>query len=301
MRAVICALWLLLSAVTCGQAFADKRVALVIGNGEYERAGKLSNPIRDAEAMDALLQRAGFEVVEAKRNLSAIAMRRALRNFADRTRDADIAVVFYAGHGIEVNGSNYLVPVDAILERDIDVEDEAVPLDRVMQILEQVKRLRLVILDACRDNPFARTMKRTIPNRSIGRGLAEVRVLSADTLIAFAAKAGSTASDGMGTNSPYTAALVKHLTTPGLDIRIALGRVRDEVIKSTGSGQEPFVYGSLGGSEITLVAALTLPPPATAPAVPVLTFPVPPPAPPSAAPKSSACAPEGNPTRGCSF
>ena len=272
---------------TITPAIAQKRVALVIGNGEYERAGKLSNPTRDADAMDALLQRAGFEVVEAKRNLSAIAMRRALRNFADRAHDADIAVVFYAGHGIEVNGVNYLVPVDAILERDIDVEDEAVPLDRVMQILEQVKRLRLVILDACRDNPFARTMKRTIPSRSIGRGLAEVRVLSADTLIAFAAKAGSTASDGTGTNSPYTAALVKHLTTSGLDIRIALGRVRDEVLKSTGNGQEPFVYGSLGGSEIALVAALTLPvppPPAAAPAV--LTLPVPPPSAPSAAPKS---------------
>jgi hypothetical protein len=110
-----------------------------------------------------------------------------------------------------------------------------------------------VILDACRDNPFVRSMKRTVASRSIGRGLAEVRVLSADTLIAFSAKAGSTAADGEGSNSPYTTALVTHLTTPGLDLRLALGRVRDEVLKSTANKQEPFVYGSLGGAEIPLV------------------------------------------------
>ena len=255
LRTITCLLILMLLSAN---AQAEKRVALVIGNGDYGSAGKLANPTRDASAIEALLQGAGFDVVDAKRDLGAVAMRRALRNFSDRVRDADIALVFYAGHGIEVNGINYLLPVDAKLERDIDVEDETVPLDRVIQILAQAKRLRLVILDACRDNPFARSMKRTLIGRSIGRGLASVDVLTSDTLIAFAAKAGSTAADGTGTNSPYTLALAKHLTTPGLDLRLALGRVRDEVLKSTGNSQEPFVYGSLGGTEIALVPSVKI-------------------------------------------
>jgi formylglycine-generating enzyme required for sulfatase activity len=245
-------------------AYAEKRVALVIGNGDYRKVAKLPNPARDASAIERMLRGAGFEAVAVERDLGRDAMRRALRDFSDKVREADIAVVFYAGHGIEVNGANYLIPVDAALERDIDVEDEAVPLDRVSQVLEQAKRLRLVILDACRDNPFVRSMRRTIGTRSIGRGLAKVEVLTTDTLIAFAAKAGSTAADGQGTNSPYTSALVRHLATPGLDVRLAFGRVRDEVLKTTSSRQEPFVYGSLGGAEIALVPA----PAGAAPAVP---------------------------------
>jgi len=242
-------------------AHADNRVALVIGNSAYAKVGRLPNPASDADAVEALLRAAGFSVVEARRDLGVVALRRALRDFSERVRGADIAVVFYAGHGIEVNGANYLIPVDATLERDIDVEDEAVPLERITQVLEQAKRLRLVILDACRDNPFMRSMKRTLSGRSIGRGLAKVEVLTSDTLIAFAAKAGSTAADGEGANSPYTLALVKHLTTPGLDLRLAFGRVRDEVLKSTGNKQEPFVYGSLGGGEIVLVPSPTPQPP----------------------------------------
>lgn len=250
-------------------ASAEKRVALIIGNGAYVNVAKLLNPTRDVDAVERLLRQAGFDLVDARRDLGAVAMRRALRNFSDRTRNADVAVVFYSGHGIEVNGNNYLVPVDATLERDIDVEDEAIPLERVTQILDQARRLRLVILDACRDNPFLRTMKRTMAGRSIGRGLAEVRVLTADTLIAFAARAGSTALDGDGTNSPYTIALVRHLATPGLDLRIAFGRVRDEVLEATRNAQEPFVYGSLGGSEIALVSAATpgTPQPAPSPSL----------------------------------
>ncbi|PWT88981.1 MAG: hypothetical protein C5B56_07900 [Proteobacteria bacterium] len=244
---------LLLLALMAPAAHADKRVALVIGNGAYQKVGALPNPVRDAEAVEALFRAAGFDVVEARRDVGLAVMRRALRDFADRVRDADIAVVFYAGHGIEVNGTNYLIPVDAALERDIDVEDETVPLDRIIQILDQAKRLRLVILDACRDNPFARSMRRTVAGRSIGRGFAKVDVLTSDTLVAFAARHGSTAADGEGANSPYTTALVKHLTTPGLDLRLALGRVRDEVLRSTSNRQEPFVYGSLGGAEIPLV------------------------------------------------
>jgi len=249
------ALVLLLTCLVASGAHAERRVALVIGNSAYSKVGKLPNAGRDAEAVEKLFRTAGFDVVEAKRDLGVAGMRRALRDFSDQVRDADIAVVFYAGHGIEVNGTNYLVPIDSLLERDIDVEDEAVPLDRVVRILEQAKRLRLVILDACRDSPFVRTMKRTFTGRAIGRGLAKVEDLTSDTLIAFAAKAGSTAADGDGANSPYTSALVKHLAAPGLDLRLALGRVRDEVLKTTSNKQEPFVYGSLGGAEISLVPA----------------------------------------------
>ena len=230
-------------------------MALVVGNGAYAKVRRLPNPTSDAKAMEALFKAAGFDIVSAREDLGNAAMRRALRDFSDHVRDAAIAVVFYAGHGIEVNGRNYLIPVDAILERDIDVEDETVSLERVAEVLEQATRLRLVILDACRDNPFLLSIKRTIAGRSIGRGLAEVRVFTADTLIAFAAKAGSIAADGVGDNSPYTIALVEHLTTPGLDLRLALGRVRDAVLKSTANRQEPFVYGSLGGAEIPLVVA----------------------------------------------
>jgi hypothetical protein len=237
-------------------ALAEKRVALVLGNGAYANVPKLSNPPRDAAAIASLLREAGFEVVDVRSDLGSLALRRAIRDFADRVRDADTAVVFYAGHGIEVNGTNYLIPIDAVLERDLDVEDEAVPLDRISQILEPAKRLRLIILDACRDNPFARSMKRSVGSRSIGRGLAKVEVLSSDTLVAFAAKHGATAADGDGANSPYTTALIRHLTTPGLDLRLALGKVRDEVLKSTDNKQEPFVYGSLGGAEIALRPAI---------------------------------------------
>ena len=262
---------LLLGVLMSSAAFAEKRVALVIGNGAYVKAGPLPNPTRDADAVASLFRAAGFDVVEAKRDLGVVAMRRALRDFSDRVIGADIAAVFYAGHGIEVSGTNYLIPVDAVLERDMDVEDETVSLERIVLVLEKAKRLRLIILDACRDNPFVRSMKRTLTNRSIGRGLAQVDVLSSDTLVAFAAKAGSTAEDGNGANSPYTTALVKHLTTPGLDLRLALGRVRDEVLKATANRQEPFVYGSLGGAEIALVPPVKIeiqPPIAPAPAEP---------------------------------
>jgi Caspase domain len=240
------------------EAVAQKRVALVIGNGAYTKVPALPNPSNDAAAVEKLLRAAGFEYVQRSDNLKLTDLRKALRDFSAQVAGADIAVVFFAGHGIEVNGTNYLIPVDAVLEHDVDVQDEAFALDRVSQALEPAKRLRLIVLDACRDNPFVRSMRRTVAGRSIGRGLAAVEVLSSDTLIAYAAKAGYTAADGTGKNSPYTLALLNHLTTPGLDVRLALGRVRDEVLKSTSSRQEPWVYGSLGGSEITLVASSPL-------------------------------------------
>lgn len=242
--------WLAL-ALPC-HAQASKRVALVVGNSAYQNAPRLPNPANDAAAMGDLFRKAGFDVIPGN-DLGYLELLRALKSFADRARNADIAVVFFAGHGIEAEGMNYLIPTDAKLLNEGDAQDEAFPLSRVIASVEPAKRLRLIILDACRDNPFQRTMKRTYASRAISVGLAAIPEPSRNTLIAYAAKAGSTASDGAQRHSPFTTALLKHLTTPGLDLRIALGRVRDEVMQVTGDAQEPYVYGSLGGSTVALV------------------------------------------------
>jgi len=248
-----------LLCLSASPALADKRVALVIGVSNYQQVPRLANPARDADALTALFKKAGFDVVESKRDLGVADLRRAIREFSETSRDADISVVYYAGHGIEVDGSNYLVPADAKLVSDFDIEDETISLDRVLKALDPAKRLKLVILDACRDNPFARTMKRTVASRAIGRGLAKIEPTMSDTLIAFAAKAGAVANDGDGQNSPFAIALLKHIVEPGLDLRIAFGRVRDDVLKSTGNRQEPFVYGSLGGETMALVPPVAKP------------------------------------------
>jgi uncharacterized caspase-like protein len=246
-------------ATTGLSAYADKRVAMVIGNSAYKNVNRLKNPANDAAAVVAMFKTAGFDSVDLRQDLNVVEMRRALREFGNKTRDADVAVIYYAGHGIELDGTNYLIPVDATLETDTDVLDETFPLERVLFAVEPAKQLRLVILDACRDNPFAKTMKRTISSRAIGRGLAKVEPSSPNTMVAFAAKAGSTASDGDGKNSPFALALVDHLAKPGLDLRKAFGFVRDDVLKATSNTQEPFVYGSLGGNDVTLVPAAPTP------------------------------------------
>lgn len=249
----------LLLFLSADPAWAEKRVALVIGVSGYRQVPQLPNPARDAEAMTALFKKAGFDVVDSRRDLGIADLRRAVREFSETSRDADLSVVYYAGHGIEVDGVNYLVPADAKLVSDFDIEDETISLDRVLKALDPAKRLKLVILDACRDNPFARTMKRTVASRAIGRGLAKIEPTMSDTLVAYAAKAGAVASDGEGQNSPFAIALTKHITEPGLDLRIAFGRVRDDVLKATGNRQEPFVYGSLGGNNMSLVPPVAKP------------------------------------------
>lgn len=269
--AVLC-----IAAGVATPARADKRVALVIGNSAYQNVNPLPNPAHDAAAIADLLRRAGFDVVDARQDVGNSEMRRMIRDFTDKVADADIALVYYAGHGIEVDGTNYLLPVDTRLERDVDVEDEAVSLDRVVRILDPARKLRLVMLDACRDNPFSRTMKRSISSRGVERGLVKVEPTTPNTLIAYAAEAGSTASDGAGEHSPFTTALLQNLTTPGQDLRKSLGYVRDAVIKATANQQKPYVYGSLGGDDVLLVpgaaaaavsrAAVVPPPPAPDPA-----------------------------------
>jgi hypothetical protein len=227
----------------------ETRVALVIGNSAYTAVAPLPNTARDADAVAQALRNAGFGTVQVQNDMGYDAMRRALRDFAVEAERADWALVYYAGHGIEVGGQNYLIPVDARLRTDRDVQFEAVPLDQVLGSVEGAKKLRLVILDACRDNPFVQQMTRTLASRSIARGLARIEPES-NVLVAYSAKAGQLALDGDGPNSPFANALVKRMAIPNIEIRRFFGFVRDDVLAATGYKQEPFVYGSLGGEEL---------------------------------------------------
>jgi caspase domain-containing protein len=245
----------LVVVVWASDALAARRVALVVGNAKYEHADTLANPTNDAKAIADLLRGAGFDVVDERRDVGVVEFKRAVREFLNTAASADIAVVYYSGHGIEVGGINYLIPVDAKLASAYDVDDETVSLDRVILATEQAKKLSLIVLDACRENPFLRAEGRLPATRSLASRLIGVQPTNSDTLIAYAAKAGSLSYDGVGPNSPFTTALVKYIAQPGLDIRIALGKVRDDVLAATGNQQEPFVYGSLGGADISLVPA----------------------------------------------
>jgi uncharacterized caspase-like protein len=263
-----------ITLATQSAALADRRIALVIGNGKYENAGVLANPTNDADAVADLFTKAGFDSVDRRRDLGVVEFKRAVREFVDRAASADVAVVYYSGHGLEIGGVNYLIPVDAKLTSVLDMDDEAVSLDRILVAAGHVKKLSLIILDACRENPFHPTADNARVTRGVSMGLAGVGPTVADTLIAFAAKAGSVSYDGDGRNSPFTTALVKYITQPGLDIRLALGKVRDDVLRATNHRQEPYVYGSLGGDSVALVPALVpaapsvaaVPPAATSPA-----------------------------------
>jgi uncharacterized caspase-like protein len=235
---------------------SEKRVALIIGNSAYQNAPALPNPARDARAVAAMFTKAGYDVVSTAYDLGNLDFKRAIRQFEDAAADADIAVVYYAGHGIEIHGVNYVVPVDARLASDRDADDEAIPLDRLIESVDGAKKLRVIILDACRDNPFSRTMKQQrMASRGITAGLTATEPTSINTLVAYAAKAGSQAEDGNSDHSPFAAALIDNLFVPGLDVRLAFGRVRDEVLKKTSNRQEPFVYGSLGGGNVAIVPA----------------------------------------------
>jgi uncharacterized protein len=239
-------------AVAGSAAEAAKRVALLIGNQDYRSTTALKNPKNDVELMRSTLLAAGFDDVEVAVDVGLVEMRKALRSFEDKAEGSEVAVLYYSGHGMEMNGQNYLIPVDAVLGSDKDVEDETVALDRAERSLAGASKLKLVILDACRNNPFLNTMSRSIGTRAVEKGLAKVEPEGADTLVAYASRAGTVALDGTGANSPFALALSKYLTQPGVDVRIALGQVRDDVVQVTQRKQEPFVYGSLGGAQIYL-------------------------------------------------
>ena len=244
---------LALSALA-SHVWAGQRVALVIGNGSYAHASALANPLNDAADIGTSLERLGFKVTRIV-NADRAELWDGLQKFSLAASASEVAVVFYAGHGIEVDRRNFLVPVDARLLSDADVEFETVPLDLLMRTVERTRGLRLIILDACRNNPFAAAMQRAGATRSIGRGLARVEP-SGETLVAYAAKEGTVAADGEGRrNSPYTSALLAQLEEPGLEVGLMFRRVRDAVLASTGGQQEPFVYGSLSSRGAYLAAA----------------------------------------------
>jgi tetratricopeptide (TPR) repeat protein len=219
------------------------RVALVIGNGNYRAAGALPNPKNDADAVGRALNAVGFQVVLAN-DLSREQFASLLKDFSAMADNAEWAVIYYAGHGIELGGNNYLVPVDARFVSDRDVSLEAVTLEQVVQSVEGASKLRLVILDACRDNPFSQKMIRSSGSRSVGKGLGNIEP-EGTTLVAYAAKHGQTADDGSGRNSPYASALIRNIQTPGLEINQVFRRVHDEVLNATGKRQQPFTYGAL--------------------------------------------------------
>jgi Caspase domain len=229
---------------------ADRRVALVIGNSHYRKVPVLANPVRDATLMADTFKSVGFQDVTVVTDLDKNDMVGALRDFAAKAEVADWAVIYYAGHGMEVAGVNYLVPVDATIAVDRDVGFEAVPLDQVLNAAERAKKLHLVILDACRDNPFKNQMKRTlvIASRSVSGGLAPIEP-DAGTLVVYAAKDGETASDGDSDHSPFAAAFVRDVRTPGLEVRRLFDFVRDDVIELTHHQQKPFSYGSISGRQ----------------------------------------------------
>jgi TPR repeat protein len=244
-------------------AVADTRVALVVGNSSYAHGGRLPNPANDAAAVAEALRKVGFNVT-SRQDLGKVEFEQALKAFTRDAAGADVAVVYYAGHGMEMGGTNYLIPTDAVLAADSDVDFEAVPLDLVLRSVDGAKRIKVVILDACRNNPFADAMKRTTgASRSIGRGLSRVEP-EGDMLVAYAAEAGSTAEDGDTPNSPFATALTRRLVTPGVEIRILFGQVRDDVLAETGQRQRPAIYGSLGGEGFYFV-----PPPGSSVAVSV--------------------------------
>ena len=254
---------LMAAALTAHPTRASDRVALVIGNADYAHVPRLANPLNDAGDMGAALARLGFAVTILE-NTGYQDMRRGLQEFMRAASGAAMAVVFYAGHGIEVDKRNFLVPVDARFRTDGDIKYEAVPLDLVVDTLEGVTGLRMVILDACRDNPFLADML-VRSTRTIGRGLARVEPSGEMLVVAYAAMGGTVALDGKGRNSPYTEALLAHLEEPGLELGLMFRKVSEAVRKTTGNSQQPVTYDNLPSAGIYLAGLPPSPKPDPAP------------------------------------
>ncbi|MEM1351956.1 MAG: caspase family protein [Pseudomonadota bacterium] len=236
------------------QSGPEKRVALLIGNARYQHVSGLTNPANDASDIGAALERVGFSVTTLL-DLDYRAMRLALRDFAETASDADMALIYFAGHGIEIDNTNYLIPVNAELRSDRDVDFEAIRLDQVVDTIADVDGLKMILVDACRNNPFLQDMRRTASTRSIGRGLG--RIDPGGVLVGYAARGGTLALDGEGRNSPYAQAILRHIEEPGLELGKLFRKVRDTVFSLTDGYQEPFTYGSLPGEDIFLVPPVT--------------------------------------------
>jgi uncharacterized protein len=238
------------SGVWSGRAYAQSRVALIIGNGNYQNVPPLPTTLNDASDIAQSFERLGFATTKLF-NASYDDFRRAIRRFNEQTQNAEVAVIYFGGHGLEAGGENWLLPVDADLATDFDIAQEAIGLHSLMQSVGRVSVLGMVILDASRNNPFAARMRRTSQTRSVDRGLVRVEP-NQNVLVAYASKDGTTNEDRGGRNSPYAAALLTYLESPGLDINLMFRKVRDDVLLRTNRRQQPFVYGSLPNKPIYL-------------------------------------------------
>lgn len=264
MARLIATLTILLTLAFSSVAIASKRVALVIGNAGYQHAPELANPHNDAKDIAAKLEGMGFDVVRGL-DLSMSDTRNVVRDFILKLNQADVALFFYAGHGLQVNGQNYMAPVDAKLSSYDFLQFETLPINTVVEAMERNVKTNLVFLDACRDNPLAQNLARSMGTRSgnVGRGLAKLGS-GIGTLIAFSTQPGNVALDGEGRNSPYTSALLKHLGTPGADITRDLVKVRNDVLAATNGKQVPWENSSLTG-EVILVPQEKAPTPIAKP------------------------------------
>lgn len=236
---------------TVDAASPGKRVALVIGNAAYQHESKLKNPVNDAREVAATLRRLGFAEVREKQDLGRSALLDALRSFGELAAKSDWAIVYYSGHGIEVNGTNYLVPVDAKLESEPAVEDEAVSLKRLLDLTADARTVKVLILDACRSNAFPSRWSRTGATKGgQSKGFVPIKA-DGGTLIAYAAEPGSTAADGEGAVNPYAEALIRHMGEP-IDIRRMFGLVYDNLVAQPKLRQTPWFHAALSGKELIL-------------------------------------------------
>jgi len=226
-------------------ASAERRVALVIGNSAYKNTAPLKNPSNDAVDIAETLRQLGFEVIDGT-DLSKREMEKRIRAFADKLAGADVGLFFYAGHGLQVDGRNFLAPVDATLKSDTDLDFEAIELNLVLKQLERNSRVSIVFLDACRDNPLARNLAVASRSTSVGRGLAQVDK-AVGMMIAFATQPGNVALDGKGRNSPFTEALLRHIGSEGASINDVMIGVRKDVLETTNGKQVPWENSSLTG------------------------------------------------------
>ena len=237
----------LIVTLAASPAMADKRLALVIGNSAYKNAPTLKNPSNDAADMAAALERLGFDVIRGV-DLDYQGMRTSVRRFSEKLPGSDVALLFYAGHGLQVAGKNYLVPVDAQIETQADLDFGTIDLDLVLRGMEADTRTNIIFLDACRDNPLAANLTRRLGTRSsaVSRGLAQVDT-AVGTLIAFSTQPGNVALDGEGRNSPFTSALLKTIEVPGLPLSDVMIDVRNDVLRTTARKQVPWDNSSLTG------------------------------------------------------
>lgn len=222
------------------QAATDRRTALVIGNSSYD-TGSLRNPVNDADDMASTLKLLGFEVI-LKKNAKQQDMEDAIRELGDRLKKGGVGLFFYAGHGVQISGKNFLVPVGTKIDRETDIKYRAVDADMVLDEMGNAGNdMNIVILDACRDNPFGKSF------RSASRGLAIISLAPRGTLVSYSTSPGTVAADGDGRNSPYTGSLIKHMTTPGLPIEDVFKNVRQDLSKATKGQQVPWELSSLAG------------------------------------------------------